>query len=82
MPDSDLQTTICAGHLQNCGYTLMAKIGHNFLYMFNSDCIYEICSWESNKYDNPIVAELTNAYINSNNSRTLEIPNVISSISS
>ena len=82
MPDSDLQTTICAGHLQNCGYTLMAKIGYNFLYMFNSDCIYEICSWESNKYDNPIVAELTNAYINSNKSRTVEIPNVISSISS
>ena len=78
MPDNDLQTTICAGHLQNCGYELAEHIGHNFLYMFNSNCLYEICSWETNKCDNPIVAELTDAYMKSKKSSKIEETNVLS----
>ncbi len=59
MPDDDLQTTLCAGHLQNCGYTLLAKKLNRFFYIYNDRCMYEICSWETNKVENPMVAELS-----------------------
>jgi hypothetical protein len=59
-PDTDLSTTLCAGHLQTSGYILLEKINNRFLYLFNNKCMYEICSWETNKLDNPMVSELTN----------------------
>ncbi len=57
-PDSDLFTTLSAGHLQNSGYTLLAKKGNHFLYFYNDRCMYEVCSWEQNNVDNPLVAEI------------------------
>lgn len=60
-PDSNLFTTLCAGHLQNSGYTLLAKMGNRFVYFYNDRCIYELCSWEQNNVDNPLVAEIVKA---------------------
>lgn len=60
-PDSNLFTTLCAGHLQNSGYSLMAKYGNHFLYYFIDKCAYELCSWEQNNVENPLVAELVKA---------------------
>ena len=61
MPDSHLFTTLAAGHLQNCGYTLLEKDGNRFTYMFIDRCMYEICSWETNKSLNPLVTEIMTA---------------------
>jgi hypothetical protein len=61
MPDSNLFTTLTAGHLQNCGYTLLEKNGDRFTYMFVDRCMYEICSWETNKVVNPLVHEIISA---------------------
>lgn len=60
-PDTNLFTTLCAGHLQNSGYTLLAKMGNRFVYFYNDRCIYELCSWEQNNIDNPLVAEIVKA---------------------
>ena len=57
-PDEMLNTTIAAGHLQTCGYTLVTNYGNRCLYFNNDRCMYEICSWLSNKTDNPMVSEL------------------------
>lgn len=61
MPDSHLFTTLTAGHLQNCGYTLLDTNGDCFTYMFIDRCMYEICSWETNKSVNPLVHEIITA---------------------
>ena len=61
MPDMDLSTTIAAGHLQCCGYTLMATIDNKFLYYYNDDNLYEICSWEQRTLMNPIAHEIIRA---------------------
>jgi hypothetical protein len=61
MPDIDLSTTLAAGHLQNCGYTLLAKEGNKFLYYFSDDDLYQICSWEGLSLQNPILTELMRA---------------------
>ena len=58
MPDSHMFTTLIAGHLQNCGYTLLEKSGDRFTYMFIDKCMYEICSWETNATLNPLVTEI------------------------
>jgi hypothetical protein len=61
MPDTDLTTTNAAGHLQCCGYTLLSVKDNKFLYFFNDDYIYEICSWEQRTNINPIANELLKA---------------------
>jgi hypothetical protein len=61
MPDTHLFTTLTAGHLQNCGYTLLETNGDHFTYMFIDRCMYEICSWETNKSVNPLVTEILEA---------------------
>jgi len=61
MPDTDLTTTNAAGHLQCCGYTLLSVKDNKFLYYFNDDNIYEICSWEQRTNINPIANELLKA---------------------
>lgn len=58
MPDNHLFTTLTAGHLQNCGYALLAKRDNHFLYVYNDKCMYEYCSWETNKVPNPLVNEI------------------------
>jgi hypothetical protein len=57
-PDSTLETTLLAGHLQNLGYGLVAKSGNNYLYYFTDKNVYEMCSWETNEVPNPLVAKI------------------------
>ena len=57
-PDTDLYSTQVAGHLQNVGYMLMEKEESKFLYMYNDKNVYEFCSYENTKIDNPLVYEL------------------------
>jgi len=61
MPDIDLSTTLAAGHLQNSGYLLLAKIDSKFLYYFSDEDLYQICSWEGIVQNNPIVTEIVAA---------------------
>ena len=61
MPDLDLSTTLAAGHLQSCGYSLVKKVDNKFLYFFTDDDLYQICSWEGLVVTNPIVTEVVNA---------------------
>lgn len=61
MPDVDLSTTLAAGHLQNSGYLLLAKIDSKFLYYFSDEDLYQICSWEGVVQNNPIVTEIVSA---------------------
>jgi hypothetical protein len=56
-PDSTLETTLLAGHLQNIGYGLVAKSKNNYLYYFTDKNIYEMCSWETSESPNPLVAK-------------------------
>lgn len=57
-PDTNIYSTQAAGHLQNMGYMLMEKEGTKFLYMYNDKNVYEFCSYENTKIDNPLVYEL------------------------
>lgn len=58
LPDENMASCIVAGHLQNCGYTLLANYGSRFLYAANGRCMYEICSWQVNNTENPMVREI------------------------
>ncbi len=57
-PDFSLSACTAAGHLQSCGYRLLAKEGDKFLYYFTDDDMYQICSWENVEVRNPMVQEL------------------------
>lgn len=61
MPDTELSATLAAGHLQNCGYSLIGKVDNKFLYYFSDDDLYQICSWEGIVANNPIVTEIVAA---------------------
>lgn len=61
LPDENMSSAITAGHLQNCGYTLLAKYSTRFLYIANDRCMYDICSWQVNTCDNPMVNEIVKA---------------------
>jgi hypothetical protein len=54
-PDSDLQTSSAAGHLQNLGYTLLKADELCFLYYYNDNSLYDICSWAVEGIPNPMV---------------------------
>lgn len=58
MPDVDLQTTITAGFLQNMGYRLLDKVDNKFLYYYTDNDLYQVCSWEDNTCENPLVREI------------------------
>ncbi len=58
LPDENLASCITAGHLQTCGYTLFAHYGNHFIYISNDRCMYEICSWQVNTIDNPMISEI------------------------
>jgi len=60
-PDSDLQTTQVAAHLQNVGYQLIIKEDNKFLYIFNDKNLYEITSYENTTVDNPLMFEILKA---------------------
>jgi hypothetical protein len=61
-PDSNVGNTLAAGHLQNCGYKLVGKIGNKFAYYYVDDDLYMCCSWEKIGLSNPIVTEITRAF--------------------
>ena len=61
MPDEDVPTMIAAGNLQCCGYSLFTAIDNKFLYYYNDDNLYEICSWETPSDINPIAKEILKA---------------------
>jgi len=58
-PDMGVNAMLCAGHLQNCGYTLMAELDGYFLYRFIDQCVYEKCSWARDDCVNPLFAKTT-----------------------
>lgn len=61
MPDVHLSATLAAGHLQNSGYTLVAKEDNKFLYYFSDEDMYQICSWEDIIGKNPMFNEIVSA---------------------
>lgn len=61
MPDQNVMVTCAAGHLQNHGYHLLAKNESRFLYYFNDNDMYQICSWEDTTVKNPMFTEITKA---------------------
>jgi hypothetical protein len=72
MPDVDLSTTIAAGHLQNCGYSLVGKLDNKFLYYFTDEDMYQICSWEKLSINNPITTEIVRAARNPTQQKSLK----------
>ena len=56
-PDSNLLSTMLAGHLQNTGYTLIGIEDSKFLYTYNDNNAYEYCSYEQKYLDNPLIEE-------------------------
>ena len=57
-PDTDVSTTLLAGHLQTMGYQLISKYEDKFLYIFNDRDWYMTCSWEDMLTPNPLIAEV------------------------
>jgi hypothetical protein len=78
MPDYDLSTTLAAGHLQNCGYSLIGKIDDKFLYYFTDEDIYQICSWEGITSNNPITMEIIKAAKYPRTTSAVEVPSTSS----
>lgn len=60
-PNEDVPTSLAAGHLQNCGYTLIKTNDNKFLYFFIDKEMYQTCSWENEKVENPLVHEIMTA---------------------
>jgi len=61
-PDSSLETTLLAGHIQNLGYGLVSKWNQNYLYYFTDKNLYEMCSWETSEVQNPLVSKLFESF--------------------
>jgi len=64
MPDTHAPTSLAAGHLQNCGYQLVAKIDKKFFYYFIDQDMYMTCSWENTAVPNPMIKEVLSTYEN------------------
>ena len=64
-PDIDVATTLSAGHLQNCGYTLLRIDGTKCLYYYSDQDLYMMNSWENTTVPNPMVAEIFKTFKNS-----------------
>ena len=63
LPDEDMNTMLTAAHLQTLGYRLLAKEGSKFLYYYTDVNYYESCSWQVVGPTNPLIAEITNAFL-------------------
>jgi hypothetical protein len=61
-PDSTLETSLVAGHLQNIGYGLVNKWKNNYLYYFTDKNLYEMCSWEATESPNPLLSKLFESF--------------------
>lgn len=62
LPDTTVENTLLAGHLQLTGYGLAETVGNNYLYVFHDKNTYELCSWQNNAVENPLLTKLTEAY--------------------
>lgn len=62
-PDESNESMIAAGHLQNCGYQLLAAEGKWFLYMFMNQNIYESVSWARTDCMNPMLNDFKSSII-------------------
>lgn len=62
-PDTNVSSQLVAGHLQNCGYSLMGIHEDKYLYYFTDNCLYDYCSWTGVGIENPIITEFKNAFI-------------------
>ena len=58
MPDTDVPSSLTAGHLQNTGYQLIGMHETKFLYYFIDKDWYMTCSWEETSCPNPMVREI------------------------
>jgi hypothetical protein len=65
MPNMDVPTSLCAGHLQNCGYQLINKFENKFAYYYTESDLYMTCSWEETNCVNPMVKDLVDSVRNS-----------------
>jgi hypothetical protein len=54
-PNTDVPTSLTAGHLQNCGYQLLGKYNNNFLYYYTDNDVYMMCNWDVTDVQNPII---------------------------
>lgn len=63
LPDEDMNTMLMAAHLQTLGYRLLAKEDSKFLYYYTDTNYYESCSWQVIGSTNPLIAEITNAFL-------------------
>lgn len=57
-PDTNTSSTLAAGHLQNCGYALAAKLDSAFLYYYTDQDLYMQVSWEDSTTPNPLVKDI------------------------
>lgn len=64
-PDTDVSTTLSAGHLQNCGYNLLRIESTKCLYFYSNQDTYMMNSWENTDVPNPMIAELFKVFKNS-----------------
>jgi len=71
-PDVDLATTVAAGNLQNCGYSLVSKLGNKFLYYFTDSDMYQVCSWEMTSCPNPLMNEIVRSALSSKSAQVAE----------
>jgi hypothetical protein len=62
-PDTNTSSQLVAGHLQNCGYSLMGVHEDKYLYYFTDNCLYDYCSWTEVGIENPLINEFKNAFI-------------------
>ena len=63
MPDEDMNTMLQAAHLQTLGYRLLGNEGSKFLYYYTDVNYYESCSWQRVGPTNPLISEITAAFI-------------------
>ena len=56
--DNHIPTANCAGHLQNCGYSLCAYNDNYYLYYYSQQILYDLCSWKTISYQNPIMTSI------------------------
>lgn len=61
MPNSDVPTSLTAGHLQNCGYGLLKTYDNKFAYFFLDRDVYMTCSWEDATVPNPLIKEIVDS---------------------
>jgi len=54
-PNTDVSTSLTAGHLQNCGYHLIGKYQNNFVYYYTDNDLYMTCNWDRTDVENPII---------------------------